>query len=120
MENCKVFLKSFSGAKLRCMEDYIQPTLKETPSNVMLHVGTNDVTTKQDPQQIAESIIDLAVKMKRNCDVSISSITARNDKYLRKVADVNKNVKDRCREKKFPLHKPRKSYNGKTSKLIKN
>ena len=49
VENCKVFVKSFSGAKVRCMGDYIQSTLRETPSHVILHVGTNDVTTKQDP-----------------------------------------------------------------------
>ena len=28
-------------------------------------------------------------------------ITDRNDKYLRKIADVNRNLKGRCREKKF-------------------
>ena len=74
VENCKVFVKSFSGAKERCMEDYIQPTLRETPSHVisLVHVGTNEVTTKQDPQQIAESIIKLTVKIKKNCDVPIS------------------------------------------------
>ena len=38
---------------------------KKTPSHVILHVGTNDVTTKQDPQHIAESIINLAVKIKK-------------------------------------------------------
>ena len=91
--------KSFSGAKVRCMEDYIQPTLRETPGNIILHVGTNDVTTKQDLQQIAESIINLAVKIKKNCDVSISSITARNNKYLRKAADVKRYLKDMCRKK---------------------
>ena len=80
---------------------HIQPTLRETPSHVILHDITNDLTTKQDPQQIAESIINLVVKIKRNCDVSISSITARNDKYLRKTTDVNKNLKDRCPEKDF-------------------
>ena len=85
------------------MEDYIQPALRETPSHVKLHVGKNDVTTKQDPQQIAESIINLAVKIKRNCDVSKSIIKARNDKYLRKAADVNRNLKERCREKNFHL-----------------
>ena len=83
------------------MEDYIQPALRETPSHVKLHVGKNDVTTKQDPQQIAESIINLAVKIKRYCDALIASITARNDKYLRKETNVNKNLKDRCSEKKF-------------------
>ena len=105
VENCKVF-KSFSGAKERCMKDYIQPTLRETPSHVILRVGTNEVTTKQDSQQIAESIVKLTVKIKKNFDVSISIstylyITDRNDKYLRKIADVNRNLKSRCREKKF-------------------
>ena len=56
----------------------MQPKLRETPSHVILHVGTNDVTTKEDPQQIAESIINLAVKIN---DVPISSITAKNDEY---------------------------------------
>ena len=78
------------------MEDYIQPILRETPSHVILHVGTNDVTAKQDPQQTAESIINLAVKIKKNFDVSISSITARN---LRKAVNVDRYLKDSCREK---------------------
>ena len=67
-------------------------------------MSVQEVTTKQDPQQIAESIIKLKVKIKKNCDVSISIylyITDRNDKYLRKIADVNRNLKGRCREKKF-------------------
>ena len=64
MENCKVFVKSFSGTNVRCMEDYKQSTLRETPSHVILHVGTHDVTTKQDPQQIDKSIINLSVKIK--------------------------------------------------------
>ena len=80
------------------MLDYIQPTLRETPSYVILHVSTNDVARKQDSQQIAESIISLAVKIKRNRDVSISSITTRNDKYLRKATDINRNLKVRCRQ----------------------
>ena len=102
VENCKVFIKSFFGAKVRCMEDYIPLTLRETPSHVIhLHVSTNDLTTKQDPQQIAESIINLAVKITRNCHVSISNITAKNDKYLKKATDVNRNLKNRCREKIF-------------------
>ena len=89
VENCKVFVKRFSGAKVRCMEEYIQATLRETPTHVIPHVGTNDVTAKQDP---------IAVKIKRNCDVSISSINARNDKYLWEGAGVNRNLKDSCLE----------------------
>ena len=52
-----VFVKSFSGAKLRRIEGYVQPTLREMSRHVILNVGTNAVTTKQDPQQIAERVL---------------------------------------------------------------
>ena len=51
-----MFVKGFSGAKVMCIEDYIQPTLIEMHSYVILHVCTKDVTTKQDPQQNAKKI----------------------------------------------------------------
>ena len=89
MENLIVFVKGFSGAKVMCIEDYIQPTLIEMHSYVILHVCTKDVTTKQDPQQNAKKISKLAVKIKRNCKVLISSITATKEKFLRKAADIN-------------------------------
>ena len=101
VENCEVFVEKIFNGKVSCMEDYIELALREMPSHVILHVDTNDVTKKQDTQQIAESIINLAVKIKRNCDVSTSSVTTRNRKYLRKTAYLNKRLKDRCPEKKI-------------------
>ena len=56
VENCGVFVEKFSNAKVRCMEDYIEPALREMPSHVILHVDTNDVTTKQEAQQIVSLI----------------------------------------------------------------
>ena len=70
----------------------------------ILYVGTNNLTTKQDPHQIAESIITLAVKIKRNCDVLIPIITARKNRYLRKVADVKRNLRDKSRLMKKNVH----------------
>ena len=99
VENCKVYVKSFSGAKVMCMEHYVKPTLREMPTHIILHIGTNDVPTKKAPEQIAENIANLAIKLKRNCDVSISSITARNDQYQKKAADVKQVLKEKCREK---------------------
>ena len=61
----------------------------------------NGVPTKKAPEQIAENIVNLAIKLKRNCDVSISSITARNDEYQKKAADVNRELKEKCREKSY-------------------
>ena len=101
VENCKVYVKNFSGAKVMCMEDYVKPTLKEMPTHIILHVGRNEVPTKKAPEQIAKNIANLAIKLKRNCDVSISSITARNDQYQKKAADVNRELKEKCRENKL-------------------
>ena len=80
------------GCKGLCMEDYIKPTLREMPTHI-LHIGTNDIPTKKAPEQIAKNIANLAIKLKRNCDVSISSITVRNTQYQKKAADVNRELK---------------------------
>ena len=81
------------------MKDHVKPRLREMPTHIILHVGTNDVPTKKAPEQIAENIANLAIKLKRNCAVSISSITARNDQYQKKAVDVNRELKEKCREK---------------------
>ena len=57
--------------------------------------GKNDVPTKKAPEQIAENIVNLTVKLKRNCDVSISSIRIRNDQYQKKAADANRELKEK-------------------------
>ena len=64
-----------------CIGDYVQPTLRELSSHIILNDGTNVEPTKKGPDQFVENIVNLAIKLKRNCDVSISSITARNDQY---------------------------------------
>ena len=69
------------------------------PTHIILHVGTNDVPTKKAPDQIAENIVNLVIKLKRNCEVS--GITARNNQYQKKAAYVNRELKEKCREKKL-------------------
>ena len=71
------------------------------PTHIILHVETDDVPTKKAPEQIVENIANLVIKLKRNCDVSISGITARSDQYQKKTADVNRVLTVKCREKKL-------------------
>ena len=52
VENCKVYVKSFSGAKVICMDDYVKPTLRETLTHIILLVRANDLLTKKAPEQI--------------------------------------------------------------------
>ena len=41
------------------MADYIKPILQKKPEELVLHVGTNDLTTSE-PRQVAEALVDLA------------------------------------------------------------
>ena len=82
------------------MKDYAQPTIRENPDHILIHVGNNDLPTRRQPDVIAKDIIQLALKLKTNsCDVSISNIVARNDQYRKKASAVNHKLKDSCKEK---------------------
>ena len=39
-------VRAFSGARIDDMYDYLKPLLSKMPTNVILHVGTNDASTK--------------------------------------------------------------------------
>ena len=78
--NCKVHVKQFSGAKTKCMKDYMKFSLRKNPHHFILHVGTNDLNKERSPEPIAKSIVDLAATLKGNSrDVSVSNIIVRGD-----------------------------------------
>ena len=54
--NCKVFVKTFSGAKTTCMNDYVKPSLRSSPDHFILYVGTNDLFLDKSSEQIARSV----------------------------------------------------------------
>ena len=99
IENCKVYVKGFSGEKTECMKDYAQPAITENPDHILIHVGTNDLPTRRQPDITAEDIIQLALKLKTNsCYISISNIVMTNDQYRNKASAVNRKLKDLCKE----------------------
>ena len=60
---CKIYVKSFPGAKTSCMKDYVKPSLRSTPNHFILHVGTNDLNSNQTSEVIAKEIVDLATSL---------------------------------------------------------
>ena len=56
----KVVVKYFSGSTTEEMKTYIQPPLKRDPNRIIIHVGTNDLRSSQDPVTTAKNIIDIA------------------------------------------------------------
>lgn len=58
-KNHRVKVNAFPGTTIEDMADYIKPILRKKPEELVLHVGTNDLTTSE-PRQVAEALVDLA------------------------------------------------------------
>ena len=104
--NCKVYVKHFSGAKTKCMKDYIKPSQRENSDHYILHVGTNDLCLDRSQELIAKSIIDLALTLKSEShDVSVSNIIVRNYSATlnKKGCEVNAVLMEFCKEKNIHL-----------------
>ena len=80
MGNCKVCMKSLSGAKIKCIENCAQPSIRINPDHVVIHAGYNDLPSKEQSTKIS-SYIPLKLKSD-TCQISVSNITTRNDQYL--------------------------------------
>ena len=62
----RVVVHSFGGAKTQCMEDYIKPTIKLSPNQIIIHCGTNNLASNEEPKTIADNIINLAKEVQKH------------------------------------------------------
>ena len=100
LENCKVNVKSFSGSKVRCMKDHINPSMREKPDHTIMHVGSNDLNSDRPSDLIAKPIFDLTITLKKHSqNECISNIIMRSDNFFEKVVEVNGYLKQLCIEK---------------------
>ena len=88
---CLVKVRYFPGAKVRCLHDYVKPTMRDfNPNQIILHVGINDLNSEKTSSQIANAIIDLHNSLKAdNNDITISLIAPRGDNLNSKANEVN-------------------------------
>ena len=100
-----VYVRQFSGAKTKCMNDYVKPCIRENdPDHIIFHVGTNDIPSTKTPECIAQSISDLAKSvLSENCNVSVSNIIPRNDQWNNKVRKVNDCLARLCKNENISL-----------------
>ena len=93
-----VVSKSFSGCTVEDMSDFVKPFLRRTPDEIILHIGTNNLSTDE-PTQLGEKIVDLARFIERespSTKLTVSSLIARKDNLDRKVKNVNKTLRSFC------------------------
>ena len=92
-------VKSFPGATIRSVMRYIQPMLKENQSDkILLHVGTNDLSSAKNANEIASKLMDTCRRLK--IDVTVSEIASCGDDLINvKGKAVNKCLKEMCKSK---------------------
>ena len=74
--------------------------MKEKPNHIVIHVGTNDLSTHATPYTIAKSILDLGVAVSSETTVvSISGLVPRKDKHEKKRREVNILIQKFCSER---------------------
>ena len=103
-ELCRVYIRPSLGAKVRWIKDHIKPVIRDNPDHVIFLIGTNDVPSDKSAEDIAKSIVELALSAKyASCDVSISNIVVRKDRHQNKCQEVNDHLKEICVEKILTL-----------------
>ena len=98
----RVTVRSFPGATVGDMKDYLQPSLQLKPSEIVLHVGTNDLK-EHSLRVVAEQLVDLGNLISSSSPgtkVTISALTQHYDEEClgKKVTDCNKVIKSFCNQ----------------------
>ena len=85
-----VIVPPFTTAKVSCVQDHVKSIRDKNPQQIILHVGTNDLKTERATSEIAKSIIDLSISLKKNENmIAVSGIAPRLDELNNKAAEVN-------------------------------
>ena len=81
---------SFSGADTADMEHFLQPLINKKPDQIILHIGTNDVSNGVTVKQATDQIMALCEKIKAHgIKCAFSSITLRGDELWEVARAVN-------------------------------
>ena len=77
----KVKLKSFLGATIEDMYEYIKPLLKKYQKNIILHIGTNSIANVTS-RTVLDKLLSLKAFVEKalpDCNVCISNLILRTD-----------------------------------------
>ena len=86
------------------MKHYMKPTQEKSPTQIIYHIGTNDLINNKDSNETANEIVKLAKYAKTDKNkVAISSLVSRKDKLNAKAKEVNTFLKEKCEESNFGL-----------------
>ena len=95
-----VIIRTFPGATVKDMVDYIKPSLRLQPAHIIIHVGTNDLKSSE-VKTLSENISKLCDEIYNfnpKIDITLSQIITRTDSpgINEKVAQLNNLLKGLC------------------------
>ena len=100
--NLQVKIATFPGCTTLDMTDRIKPLLRRKPQQIIVHVGTNSVSSSNSPRECVEEVGDLAksVTSESSAKTTISSLICRSedDALARKVPAVDTVLKQFCQQ----------------------
>ena len=92
-----VVVKHFSGAKIDDMKHFVKLTQEKQPAQIIVHIGTNDLSSNKNSGEIADEIVNFAKSIKADeNNIVISSIAPRKDRLNKKAKEVNLHLKEKC------------------------
>ena len=95
-----VRVRSFPGATIDDMDDYIKPSTRAKPDSLIIHIGTNNLTCDE-PKEIVDKITKLGQAIQHgspNTNIAISELAPRKDsrELNASVKSVNKLLRSSC------------------------
>ena len=102
-----VVVKSFSGARIADMDDYLRPLLRKKPDEIILHVGTNNIRDES-LRSVAEGIVNLVTQIQHDSPtthLAIPPLLPRSDNLVLKdkIKAANKILKSFCSSRGLTL-----------------
>ena len=86
------------------MKYCMKPTQEKSPAQIIFHIGTNDLVTNKESNEIANNIIQLAKSAKTDKNkVAVSSLVPRKDKLNAKAKEVKTFLKEKREERNIDL-----------------
>ena len=83
---------------------HVKPRQEKQPAQIIIHIGTNDLTGNKNSDEIANEIGEFPNSFKTSeNNVAASSIVSRKDRFNSKAKEVNKNLKDKSEEHNLQL-----------------
>ena len=85
-------VKHFPGVKIEDMKYYVKPTQEKQLKQIIIHVGTNDLPSNKNRNEITNKIVEFtnSIKISEN-NVAVASIISRKGAFNNKAKEVIEN-----------------------------